>query len=123
DIAAKKHTAITDVLNTDINPDDLVSAEIIRYPSFDGLEIPAVYYKPKNASAENKVPALVWVHGGPGGQSRQSFNSFIQYLVNHAYAVLAVYNRGSIGYEKFFFRWTIKIMAKKTCKIVLKVKT
>lgn len=104
DIAAKKHTAITDVLNKDINPDDLVSAEIIRYPSFDGLEIPAVYYKPKNASAQNKVPALVWVHGGPGGQSRQGFNSFIQYLVNHGYAVLAVNNRGSSGYGKTFFQ-------------------
>jgi len=103
-IETEEYTKLTDVLNKEINPEDLVAAEIIRYPSFDGLEIPAVYYKPLNASAENKVPALVWVHGGPGGQSRQGFSSFIQYLVNNGYAVLAVNNRGSSGYGKTFFQ-------------------
>ncbi len=100
----KEHVKLTDALNDEINPEDLVAAEIIRYPSFDGLEIPSVYYKPHNASAENPVPALVWVHGGPGGQSRQGFSSLIQYLVNHGYAVLAVNNRGSSGYGKTFFQ-------------------
>jgi dipeptidyl aminopeptidase/acylaminoacyl peptidase len=66
-------TKLTDVLNKDINQDDLVTAEVIRYDSFDGVEIPAIYYKPHNAGEDNKVPALVWVHGGPGGQSRQNF--------------------------------------------------
>ncbi|HAA15934.1 MAG TPA: S9 family peptidase, partial [Cytophagales bacterium] len=75
----------------------------VRYPSFDGLDIPAIYYKPQQATADNKVPALVWVHGGPGGQSRVGFNQLIQYLVNHGYAVLAVNNRGSSGYGKTFF--------------------
>tara|TARA_R110002072_G_scaffold117281_5_gene248181 strand:- start:4024 stop:5919 length:1896 start_codon:yes stop_codon:yes gene_type:complete len=100
----KEHVKLTDALNDEINPEDLVAAEIIRYPSFDGLEIPSVYYKPHNASADNPVPALVWVHGGPGGQSRQGFSSLIQYLVNHGYAVLAVNNRGSSGYGKTFFQ-------------------
>lgn len=104
DLENKKETKLTDVLNKEINPDDLVAAEMIRYPSFDGLEIPAVYYKPHRASVDNKVPALVWVHGGPGGQSRQNFNSMIQYLVNHGYAILAVNNRGSSGYGKTFFQ-------------------
>ncbi len=103
-LETKEHTKLTDVLNDEINPEDLVAAEIIRYPSFDGLEIPSVYYKPHNASADNPVPALVWVHGGPGGQSRQGFSSLIQYLVNHGYAVLAVNNRGSSGYGKTFFQ-------------------
>jgi len=50
------------------------------------------------------VPALVWVHGGPGGQSRVGYFSLIQYLVNHGYAILAVNNRGSSGYGKTFFK-------------------
>ncbi|WP_339611320.1 S9 family peptidase [uncultured Planktosalinus sp.] len=104
DLATGEYTKLTDVLNDAINPDDLVAAEIIRYSSFDGVEIPAVYYKPHNASADNPVPAMVWVHGGPGGQSRQSYSSLIQYLVNHGYAVLAVNNRGSSGYGKTFFK-------------------
>lgn len=95
---------LTDVLNPEIDPNDLVSAEVVRYKSFDGLEIPAIYYKPLTASADNKVPALVWVHGGPGGQSRVGYFSLIQYLVNHGYAVLAVNNRGSSGYGKTFYK-------------------
>jgi dipeptidyl aminopeptidase/acylaminoacyl peptidase len=75
---------------------------VIRYPSYDGLEIPAILYKPHEASSKNKVPALLQIHGGPGGQSRLGFSSRTQYLVNHGYAVLAVNNRGSSGYGKTF---------------------
>jgi dipeptidyl aminopeptidase/acylaminoacyl peptidase len=103
-IATGEHYKLTDVLNKEINPNDLVEATVVRYKSFDGLEIPAIYYQPKQANVNNKVPALVWVHGGPGGQSRQNFSSLIQYLVNHGYAILAVNNRGSSGYGKSFFR-------------------
>ncbi|HSP40238.1 MAG TPA: alpha/beta fold hydrolase [Gillisia sp.] len=99
-----EHNMLTNVLNKEIDQNDLVSAEVIRYESFDGTVIPAIYYKPLTATEENKVPALVWVHGGPGGQSTQSFSSFIQYLVNHGYAVLAVNNRGSSGYGKTFYQ-------------------
>lgn len=95
---------LSDVLNPDIQKEDLVRAEVIRYTSFDGLEIPAIYYKPHQADSDHKVPALVWVHGGPGGQSRQTFNSFVQYMVNHGYAILAVNNRGSSGYGKTFYQ-------------------
>ncbi|MCH2216345.1 MAG: S9 family peptidase [Flavobacteriales bacterium] len=94
---------LTSTLNPEIDQDDLVAAEVARYKSFDDLDIPAIYYKPKDASVNNKVPALVWVHGGPGGQSRANYSPLIQYLVNHGYAVLAVNNRGSSGYGKTFF--------------------
>lgn len=104
DLESKEQTRLTNVLNSEINGEDLVNAEVIRYKSFDGVEIPAIYYKPHQASADAKVPALVWVHGGPGGQSRQNFSSFIQYLTNHGYAVLAVNNRGSSGYGKTFYQ-------------------
>lgn len=95
---------LTETLNPVINPDHLAEAEIIRYPSFDGLEIPAVYYKPLTASSKNKVPALIWVHGGPGGQSRTGYFALLQYLVNNGYAILAVNNRGSSGYGKTFYK-------------------
>ncbi|WP_445382519.1 alpha/beta fold hydrolase [Robiginitalea sp. IMCC43444] len=104
DLETKEMKQLTDVLNPEIEASHLVQAEVVRFASFDGLEIPAIYYKPHQASAENKVPALVWVHGGPGGQSRQNFSSFLQYLVNHGYAVLAVNNRGSSGYGKSFYQ-------------------
>ena len=95
---------LTRTLNPEINPEDLVSAEVVRYPSFDSLMIPAVFYKPHTAHSGAKAPALVWVHGGPGGQSRVGYFALIQYLVNHGYALLAVNNRGSSGYGKTFYR-------------------
>lgn len=104
DVATKKHTKLTEVLNKEINPLDLVTAKVIRYKSFDGVEIPAIYYLPHDASVNNKVPAMLWIHGGPGGQSRQQFTSLIQYVVNHGYAILAVNNRGSSGYGKTFYQ-------------------
>lgn len=103
-LETKEQYKLTNVLNDEINADDLVTAKVVRYKSFDGTVIPAIYYLPKQASAENKVPAMVWVHGGPGGQTRQGFSSLIQYMVNHGYAVLAVNNRGSSGYGKTFYQ-------------------
>ncbi|MCA9292058.1 MAG: S9 family peptidase [Phycisphaerales bacterium] len=96
-------TRLTDALTPRIDARHLVESEVVRYPSFDGLEIPALLFRPHQASAATPVPAVVWVHGGPGGQSRTGYSAFIQYLVNHGYAVLAVNNRGSSGYGKTFF--------------------
>lgn len=104
DMSSKELKKLTETLNPEINANDMVAAEVVRYPSFDGLEIPAIYYKPIDATKRNKVPALVWVHGGPGGQSRTGYSSLIQYLVNHGYAILAVNNRGSSGYGKTFYK-------------------
>ncbi|MFT6808464.1 MAG: dipeptidyl aminopeptidase/acylaminoacyl peptidase [Saprospiraceae bacterium] len=104
DLRSKKQYKLTKVLNEEIDAEDLVTAKVIRFKSFDGTKIPAIYYLPHQASKENKVPAMVWVHGGPGGQTRQGFSSLIQYMVNHGYAVLAVNNRGSSGYGKTFFK-------------------
>ncbi|WP_339785835.1 alpha/beta fold hydrolase [uncultured Imperialibacter sp.] len=96
-------TKLTDTLNPEMAASDLVEGKVVRFKSFDGTEIPGIYYQPKNATPGEKVPALVWVHGGPGGQTRLSYFALIQYLVNHGYAILAVNNRGSSGYGKTFF--------------------
>jgi dipeptidyl aminopeptidase/acylaminoacyl peptidase len=103
DFATRKATKLTDSLNPEIDPNDLVDAEIVRYKSFDGMTIPAILYRPHGASRENKVPAIVLVHGGPGGQARTGYKAQVQFLVNHGYAVIDVNNRGSSGYGKTFF--------------------
>ncbi len=94
---------LTSSLNAAIDAGHLVDGEVARFASYDGLEVPGVLYKPHQASPGTPVPALVWVHGGPGGQSRVEYNGLIQYLVNHGYAVYAINNRGSSGYGKTFF--------------------
>ena len=94
---------LTRSLNENIDPEDLVEGKVVRFDSYDGTEIPGIVYTPHQASEENKVSALVWVHGGPGGQSRIGYTALIQYLVNHDYAVYAINNRGSSGYGKTFY--------------------
>ncbi len=104
DFDSKKATKLTESLNPEINPADLVETRVVRYKSFDGLEIPAILYQPHGATAENKSPAIVLVHGGPGGQARNDYKAYAQYLVNHGYTILDVNNRGSSGYGKTFFK-------------------
>ena len=99
-----KTSQLTRSLNPEIDPNDLVEAEVVRFKSFDGMVIPSIYYRPKGASPTAKVPAVVFVHGGPGGQTMRGYSAQIQYLVNHGYAVLGINNRGSSGYGKTFFR-------------------
>ena len=103
DLASQAHAQLTNALNPAISEDEMVDAQVVRFESFDGLEIPGILYRPHGASADNPVPALVWVHGGPGGQSRIGYSATIQHLVNHGYAVYAANNRGSSGYGKTFF--------------------
>lgn len=103
EFGAKAPVRLTDSLSKDIDPEDLVDSEVVRFKSFDGMVIPSIYYKPLQATARTRVPALVWVHGGPGGQTRKGYSATIQYLVNHGYAVLGINNRGSSGYGKSFY--------------------
>ncbi len=94
---------LTNTMSKDIDPSDLVAGEAVRFKSYDGLEIPCLLYKPKDIAEGAKVPVLLWIHGGPGGQTRLNYSAALQHLVNHGYAILAVNNRGSSGYGKSFF--------------------
>ncbi len=94
---------LTQATNPEIDTAMLVEGEVVRFQSYDGLEVPGILYRPKTASAETPVPAVVSVHGGPGGQSRKGYFASVQHLVNHGYAVYRINNRGSSGYGKTFF--------------------
>lgn len=100
--ASRVHRRLTDTLNKSIRESDLVAATVVRYRSFDGRQIPALLYRPRQATAERPAPALVVVHGGPGGQARRGYSALVQFLLNHGYALIAVNNRGSSGYGKSF---------------------
>ena len=78
-------------------------SEVVGFRSSDGLTIPSILYKPAAASATEKAPAVLYVHGGPGDQSRQDYRALLQFIANQGYVVLAINNRGSSGYGKTFF--------------------
>src|SRR5690606_7184763 len=103
DLATGQAQRLLTALSPAINEADLVESSVIRYAASDGTIIPGVLYRPKGASAANPAPAIVLVHGGPGGQSTRGYSAQIQHLVNHGYAVLAANNRGSSGYGKTFY--------------------
>jgi dipeptidyl aminopeptidase/acylaminoacyl peptidase len=94
---------LTNALNPNIRREDLVVPRVVRFKSYDGLEIPGVLYRPHQASSSAKAPALVLVHGGPGGQAQVGYFALTQALVNHGYVVFDINNRGSSGYGKTFF--------------------
>jgi dipeptidyl aminopeptidase/acylaminoacyl peptidase len=75
--------------------------ELIKYKSFDGREIPALLYMPKQVE-EKKCPVIVNVHGGPEGQSQPGWNGLMQYYVSMGWAVVLPNIRGSSGYGKEF---------------------
>ncbi|HEX2059202.1 MAG TPA: S9 family peptidase, partial [Thermoanaerobaculia bacterium] len=103
DLTTGKTTRLTDTLSKDVDPEDLVDSQVVRFKSFDGMIVPGILYKPHQATPDAKAPAIVMVHGGPGGQAREGYNALVQFLANHGYVVLDVNNRGSSGYGKTFF--------------------
>ena len=102
-IGAPKVAKLTSALNPEIDSNDLVDTAVVRFKARDGMTIPNILWKPHQATATSKAPAIVWVHGGPGGQTISSYNALVQFLVNNGYVVLGINNRGSSGYGKTFF--------------------
>ena len=94
---------LNDALDARIARRDLVVPTVVRFASYDGVRVPGVLYRPHQASAAAKAPAVVLVHGGPGGQSSVGYSALEQALVNHGYVVFAINNRGSSGYGKTFY--------------------
>ena len=78
--------------------------EDVTFESFDGLEIPAFLMRPRGASADNPVPAVVYPHGGPTDYYGDDWDGHAQYFVDKGYAWLAINFRGSTGYGRDFER-------------------
>jgi dipeptidyl aminopeptidase/acylaminoacyl peptidase len=76
--------------------------KLIRYKSFDGLEIPAFLYLPPNYKEGQPVPFIIDAHGGPEGQFQPDFIRNFQYLMLNGYGLLAPNPRGSSGYGRTY---------------------
>lgn len=86
-----------------VRAEDMVEPALVHYPSKDGKwTISAFVYMPWNLPRNAQHPAIVYVHGGPTSQTVNSFNRFVQYMVNQGYIVIAPNYRGSTGYGKEF---------------------
>jgi dienelactone hydrolase len=73
----------------------------VRYPSSDGLEIPAYLTLPAGVRAKD-LPLVVFPHGGPWARDSWRYHPYAQFLANRGYAVLQPNFRGSTGYGQRF---------------------
>jgi dipeptidyl aminopeptidase/acylaminoacyl peptidase len=85
-----------------LDEDDLADVELISYPTFDGRDIPAWLYRPRETNG--KTPVVLSIHGGPEAQERAIYTPLYQYLLSRGVAVLATNIRGSTGYGKTYQR-------------------
>ena len=90
---------LTNVSRAGIPEETFVAPELVRYPTFDGRQIPAFFYRPPGG---RDLPCIVNVHGGPESQARPSFLPLIQYWLHRGYAVFVPNVRGSTGYGKAY---------------------
>lgn len=61
---------------------------LLKFKSFDGLEVPALFYHPTNS--KTVVPVVIGIHGGPEGQATTRY----RVCVNHVLALpVALMNR------------------------------
>jgi dipeptidyl aminopeptidase/acylaminoacyl peptidase len=85
-----------------LNTAEFVVPELIHYPTFDGRKIPAFVYRPE---AEGPHPVIIYIHGGPEGQSKPGFSSRTQlWIAEVGVAVISPNVRGSSGYGKDYVK-------------------
>ena len=99
DIEKNRVSAVTQSSHAGIPTSSFREPELIHYPSFDGLSIPAWFYRPTNMQG-GKYPIIVNVHGGPEGQAQPIFDYVVQYFTSRDYGVFIPNVRGSSGYGK-----------------------
>ncbi len=103
DVRTGKSTQVTNSLMAGVPAEHMVEPFLVHYPSRDGKwTISAFVYVPHNMQRNGQNAAIVYIHGGPTSQTVNSFNRFIQHIVNQGYMVIAPNYRGSTGYGKDF---------------------
>jgi dipeptidyl aminopeptidase/acylaminoacyl peptidase len=97
--------ALTDSLPAILRHRTWVEPERVRFTARDGLPIEANLWRPAAASGRRgaeRVPAIVYTHGGPTSNNVRSWQPFKQLLVREGFAILDVDFRGSTGYGRAF---------------------
>ena len=102
DLAADAARRLTLSDSGGVPSDSFVGPRPVRFPTFDGRDVPAFLYAPRSAKADGGNPVVLHVHGGPEGQERPVFDPVYQYLVYRGYCVLAPNVRGSQGYGRTY---------------------
>lgn len=85
-----------------VEKDDMVEPDVITYPSYDGLEIEALFFKAKKENDNGEI--IFWPHGGPQASERKFFRASFQFMLNQGFSIFAPNFRGSSGYGLEFMK-------------------
>lgn len=91
----------------------LVTPKAVTYTANDGVRVHAQLFEPPASVRRARMPAVVYVHGGPSRQMLLGWHygdyyanayAMNQYLASRGFVVLAINYRLGIGYGYDFFR-------------------
>jgi dipeptidyl aminopeptidase/acylaminoacyl peptidase len=102
DLSASQATQLSRSAIASIASAALPASRIVHYKSFDGATISALLWVPFNLDRNGKNPGIVLPHGGPTGQTLDTFSRNVIALVSRGYTVIAPNVRGSTGYGMTF---------------------
>ncbi len=108
DIASKKPRQLTFSAVASLNPSRLPASQLVHYKTFDGKTISAFLWMPFNLKRDGTNPGIVLPHGGPTGQTVDSFSKTAAALASRGYVCIAPNVRGSTGYGMEFQRANYK---------------
>jgi len=91
-----------------IKPEQMAEMKPISYKSRDGLTIHGYLTLPRGADPKQKLPLVVYPHGGPFVRDSYDFDYDVQFLANRGYAVLQMNYRGSPGFGESFLKKGMK---------------
>lgn len=108
DLAAGTAAPLTRMAMASLDRANLAKSQVVTYKSFDGTLVSAVVTMPFNLARDASNPAIVVPHGGPTGQSQDSFSRQTAALASRGYIVIAPNFRGSTGYGEAFQKANFK---------------
>lgn len=95
---------LTHIHDDFLKPLRLASVEGFTSTSKDGTIVNSLLFWPAGKARNEKLPMILWIHGGPTGQDDFSFDLIPQLFAARGYAVASVNYRGSTGRGLAFSR-------------------
>jgi dipeptidyl aminopeptidase/acylaminoacyl peptidase len=104
DYKSNQLTRWTNGNNPELNTSEFVEPRLVKWKSFDGLEVSGFLYEPPKKFA-GKRPVIINIHGGPESQARPWFIGRGNYFVSELGVATIFPNvRGSSGFGKSFLK-------------------
>jgi dipeptidyl aminopeptidase/acylaminoacyl peptidase len=96
-LKGKQLTKITAVHTSFLTRVKLAGVEGFTFKNREGLQVGGLLYWPAGKPRGQRLPLILWIHGGPVGQDEFEFEMTPQMLAAQGYAVACINYRGSNG--------------------------